>query len=173
MLARASARFRFEIPPRTTLFFQDSGEHAVDLTDVSLMGCGFETEDLEEVGVGARVEFRMPGGERRTGWGRVRYVSAAIRGSRRVRVGVQFDQPLGARDQGDDECWEELQRTLALRDAEVSRARRLASRAPDVRGDLVADLKERIRKGRYQVTGAEVVSRLIEEHLGESRFALH
>ncbi len=174
MLARAAVRFRFEVPPRTTLFLQDRGEHDADLTDVSLTGCGFETDDLEQVGIGARVEFRMPGGQRRSGWGRIRYISTVARERGKVRIGVQFDQPLGARgDDAEDSCWQELQRTLALRDEELGRARRLASRPPDVREALVAEVASQIREGRYHVTGADVAAKMIQEHLGESRFALH
>ncbi len=50
------------------------------------------------------------------------------------------------------------------RGLEVQRARMLALLAPDVRQELVDALSQAIRDGRYQVSGREVLPRLLREH---------
>ena len=51
------------------------------------------------------------------------------------------------------------------RSVEVGRARLLALQAPEVRAALVDTIRASIHSGQYQVTGAEVAPRLIQEHL--------
>ncbi len=54
---------------------------------------------------------------------------------------------------------------VSARASDVHKARRLALSAPDVRQDRVDAIVADIRDGRYTVTGADVVPRLVEEHL--------
>jgi len=56
------------------------------------------------------------------------------------------------------------------RSAEVQRARTLALQAPEVRQGLVAGLREAISDGRYRVTGAQVLPRLLREQSFEARW---
>jgi hypothetical protein len=170
MQVRTAARFRLEDPPQATLFAQDHREHAIDLTDVSLTGCGFEAVLLSDLEIGARVRLLMSGRASRLGWARVRHVSKAARGREKLRYGVEFDQPLQSTsaDVGNT-YWTEVQRMLALRDREVEKARLLAIRAPDVREDVVTDIRARIGENRYEVTGADVAPRMIQEHLRYAR----
>jgi hypothetical protein len=166
MQVRTAVRFRLEDPPRATLCVQDHREHAIDLTDVSLTGCGFEAVLLSDLEIGARVSLLMSGRASRPGWARVRHVSKAARGRQKLRYGVEFDQPLpSASADAGSTYWIEVQRMLALRDREVEKARLLAIQAPGVRADVVADIRARIRENRYGVTGADVAPRMIQEHL--------
>ncbi len=54
---------------------------------------------------------------------------------------------------------------VSARAGDVGRARRLALAAPDIRQDRVDAIVAEIQEGRYSVTGADVVPRLVEEHL--------
>lgn len=57
---------------------------------------------------------------------------------------------------------------LTGRGAEVQKARALALYAPEVREPLVRDLGERILRGEYQVSGADVLPRLLREQSFEA-----
>lgn len=48
---------------------------------------------------------------------------------------------------------------------DVQRARLLALGAPDVREDLVEEVVREIAAGRYHVAGADVLQKMIQEHL--------
>ncbi|MDW7710531.1 MAG: flagellar biosynthesis anti-sigma factor FlgM [Deferrisomatales bacterium] len=48
---------------------------------------------------------------------------------------------------------------------EVQRARALALQAPDIREDVVGVIVDQLRQGLYRITGAEVLPRLVREHL--------
>ena len=48
---------------------------------------------------------------------------------------------------------------------EVQRARLLALQAPDIRESLVSEIVSQIRTGGYTITGAEVVPKLVREHV--------
>jgi len=81
---------------------------------------------------------------------------AARRGSR-----LTESSPVCAPEPGD-----RLQMTG--RGAEVQRARTLALQAPEVRQGLVSELRASISGGRYRVTGAQVLPRMLREHAHEA-----
>lgn len=45
--------------------------------------------------------------------------------------------------------------------AEVARVLKMVNEAPDVRDDIVMELKERIEKGEYKVSGEDIADMLI------------
>ncbi|MDF1554346.1 MAG: flagellar biosynthesis anti-sigma factor FlgM [Deferrisomatales bacterium] len=51
------------------------------------------------------------------------------------------------------------------RSMEVSRARHLALRAPEIRVALVDSISDQIRHGQYDVSGSDVAPKLIQDHL--------
>jgi negative regulator of flagellin synthesis FlgM len=54
---------------------------------------------------------------------------------------------------------------ISSKSKEFAQARAVASNAPDVREDKVAELKQRIADGNYKVDGASVADRLVDDHL--------
>lgn len=48
---------------------------------------------------------------------------------------------------------------------EFSKALSVASSAPDVREDKIAELKKRINEGRYEVDSKKVADKLVDDHL--------
>lgn len=166
MHVRTAVRYRLEKPPRATLFVQNHEEHGIELTDVSLTGCGFEGMRLDALEIGARVRLRMPDREDQLRWGRVRHVSRVAKGRGRLRCGMQFEQPLQPKveDTGNP-YWVGVRRKLARTEQDVAKARRLAAQAPDIREHLVEEILQEIREDRYCVTGADVAPKMIQEHL--------
>jgi len=55
--------------------------------------------------------------------------------------------------------------SLTGRGAEIQKAQALARQAPEVRVSLVRELRERIERGQYRVSGAEVLPRLLREQM--------
>lgn len=54
---------------------------------------------------------------------------------------------------------------ISSRAKEFGRAKSVASSAPDVREEKIAELKKRIAEGRYKVDSNAVADRLVDEHL--------
>jgi negative regulator of flagellin synthesis FlgM len=54
---------------------------------------------------------------------------------------------------------------LSAKAKEFSQAKKIASQAPDVREDRVAELKRRIADGSYQVDADSIADRLVDDHL--------
>lgn len=55
--------------------------------------------------------------------------------------------------------------SISRKAREAARARELASRAPDVREERVAELKRRIAQGGYHVDADAIADRMLAEHL--------
>jgi hypothetical protein len=54
---------------------------------------------------------------------------------------------------------------------EFSQAKAVASQAPDIREDRVADLKKRISEGSYRIDEDAIADRMVDEHLRGPRTA--
>jgi negative regulator of flagellin synthesis FlgM len=54
---------------------------------------------------------------------------------------------------------------LSARGKEIARAKAAATSAPDVREGKIAELKQRIAEGRYNVEPEAVADKLVNEHL--------
>lgn len=54
---------------------------------------------------------------------------------------------------------------ISQRARELAQAKEAANAAPDVREDLIADLKSRIASGKYNVSSEDVADRLVDEHI--------
>jgi negative regulator of flagellin synthesis FlgM len=53
---------------------------------------------------------------------------------------------------------------ISSRAKELSQAKELASSAPDVRADRVAQLKKQIADGNYHVSSEDIADRMLEDH---------
>ncbi|MGK5090166.1 flagellar biosynthesis anti-sigma factor FlgM [Bdellovibrionota bacterium FG-2] len=54
---------------------------------------------------------------------------------------------------------------LSARGKEFAKAKAVASQAPDVREEKIAELKRRISAGKYEVNADAVADKLVDEHL--------
>ena len=54
------------------------------------------------------------------------------------------------------------------RSVEIQKARVLALQAPEVRQEMLDEIIEQIKEGNYQVTGTDVIPRMIREHLADT-----
>ncbi len=59
---------------------------------------------------------------------------------------------------------------ISDRGVEIRHARSLALAAPDIREELVGEIVALIEQGEYQVSGADVVPKLVREHLALARW---
>ena len=57
---------------------------------------------------------------------------------------------------------------ISSRGRELAQAKQVASGAPDVREQKIAELKRRIAEGSYNVSPEAVSNRLVDEHLSTS-----
>ena len=87
---------------------------------------------------------------------------AALAGRRR-RKRVDGVEESGATPPSTDQV------LFSARSADVSRARGLALQAPEIRAGLVDSISAMISDGRYQVRGADVAPKLIQDHLTIAR----
>jgi negative regulator of flagellin synthesis FlgM len=55
--------------------------------------------------------------------------------------------------------------TISEKGKEFAQAKQIASDAPDVREDKVAELKRRIASGKYQIDNEAVADRMVDEHV--------
>ena len=56
---------------------------------------------------------------------------------------------------------------ISGRSVEIQKARNLALRAPDIRQDLVNDILGSIQRGKYDVSGVDVVPRMLRDHAAD------
>lgn len=54
---------------------------------------------------------------------------------------------------------------ISAKAKEFSKAQELASKAPDVREEKIAELKKRIASGNYQVNAQAIADKMVEEHV--------
>ena len=54
---------------------------------------------------------------------------------------------------------------ISERGADIQRARSLALAAPEIRQEMVDEIVDQVERGAYQVRGADVAPKLIQEHL--------
>ncbi len=54
---------------------------------------------------------------------------------------------------------------ISGRGVDIQRARSLALAAPEIRQEMVNEIVGLLQRGEYQVTGADVAPKLIQEHL--------
>jgi negative regulator of flagellin synthesis FlgM len=54
---------------------------------------------------------------------------------------------------------------ISGRGVDIQRARSLALAAPEIRQEMVEEIVGQIQRGEYQVTGADVAPKMIQEHL--------
>ena len=54
---------------------------------------------------------------------------------------------------------------LSAKGREMSQAKAVASDAPDVREEKIAELKRRIQEKRYQVDSTKVADKMVDDHL--------
>ena len=54
---------------------------------------------------------------------------------------------------------------ISGRGVDIQRARSMALAAPEIRQEMVDEIVGQIRRGEYQVTGADVAPKMIQEHL--------
>ena len=55
--------------------------------------------------------------------------------------------------------------TISGRGADIQRARSTALAAPDIRVEMVDEIVGQIERGEYQVSGADVAPKMIQEHM--------
>ena len=87
--------------------------------------------------------------------------NVSLAATQRVRKRRQVDgveEPASARPATD-------QVYFSGRSVEVRKARLLALQAPEVRVELVDSIGDLVRSGQYQVHGADVAPKLIQDHL--------
>jgi|APCry1669190691_1035309.scaffolds.fasta_scaffold01221_4 negative regulator of flagellin synthesis FlgM len=60
---------------------------------------------------------------------------------------------------------------ISSRAKELAQAKELASSAPDVRVDRVAQLKKQIAEGNYHVSSEDIADRMVEDHLRTADFS--
>jgi negative regulator of flagellin synthesis FlgM len=54
---------------------------------------------------------------------------------------------------------------ISARAREFSKAKEIATGAPDVREEKIAELKRRIAEGKYSVDGDKVADRMVNDHM--------
>lgn len=54
---------------------------------------------------------------------------------------------------------------ISARGKDMAKAKDVASAAPDVREDKIAELKKRIAEGKYNVAPEKIADKLVDEHL--------
>ena len=54
---------------------------------------------------------------------------------------------------------------ISGRGVDIQRARSLALAAPEIRQEMVDEIVGQIQRGEYQITGADVAPKMIQEHL--------
>lgn len=57
---------------------------------------------------------------------------------------------------------------ISGRGVDIQRARGLALAAPEIRQEVVDEIVGQIERGEYQVSGADVVPRMIQEHMADA-----
>ncbi len=61
---------------------------------------------------------------------------------------------------------ESVNADISSRARDMAKAKQAASEAPDVRESKVAELREQIRSGKYNVSAEAIADRLVDDHLG-------
>lgn len=55
--------------------------------------------------------------------------------------------------------------TISSKAKEFAKAKEVATQAPDVREEKIAELKRRIAEGKYKVNSEAIADRMVDEHL--------
>jgi negative regulator of flagellin synthesis FlgM len=71
----------------------------------------------------------------------------------------------GAQQAGGAAAAEGAKAQISTKGKEFARAKEVATSAPDVREERIAELKRRIAAGKYQVDANAVADRMVDEHL--------
>ena len=56
---------------------------------------------------------------------------------------------------------------LSRKASDINRIREIVQKTPDIRGERVALLREKIASGNYNVSGQEIADKMLREHLLE------
>ena len=93
-----------------------------------------------------KIRDRYTGGIRQSGGGRERTKPETVAGTSRGR------EP-------------SIRIQISGRSVEIQKARAMALQAPDIRQELVDEIRGQIDRGAYQVPGRDVVPKMIRDHL--------